>query len=223
MRCRPSWAPPSGARGERGPPSCCSRSRCWPCSAGRGVQWSGDRGSSCRAAAVSLGLLRTVGLVAHATEGDLGGVGAIADLVHLIGVATWMGGLVFLVAVVLPRRRVAELRRVVPAFSRLAFVATIGIVVAGTVMAWDLAGSFGSLGNTEWGRLLLLKVALFAVVLTAAQLSKRWVYDRLGVAVALRGHAALLRPLVVSVAAETLLAAAVLGVAAALVTTSPGT
>jgi putative copper export protein len=174
------------------------------------------------AAAVGLALLRTLGLVAHATEGDLGAVGGIADLVHLVGVAAWVGGLVLLATVVLPRRRVDELRRVIPAYSRLAFVAIIAIVVAGTVMAWDLAGSFGALRTTEWGRLLLLKIALFAVVLVAAQLSKRWVLDRLGLALALRGHLVLVRPFVVSVAAETLLAAAVLGVASALVTTSPG-
>ena len=95
-------------------------------------------------------------------------------------------------------------------------------MLAGTVMAWDLAGSFRALGATEWGRLLVVKVVLFAVVLITAQLSKRWVLDRLGVAVALRGHLTLVRPFVLSVAAETVLAASTLAVASLLVTTSPG-
>ena len=173
-------------------------------------------------AAVVVGVLRTMGLVSHATEGDMGVVGSVADLVHLLGVVTWLGGLVVLVAVVLPRRSASELARVVPAFSRLAFGSIIAIVAGGTVMAWDLAGSFGALGSTEWGRLLLTKVVLFAVVLVAAQLSKRWVLDRLGLAVALRGHLTLVRPFVLTVAAETVLAASTLGVASLLVTTSPG-
>ena len=173
-------------------------------------------------AAIGLALLRTLGLVAHASEGDLHAVGAVADLVHLCGVATWMGGLVFMVAVVLPRRRTAELRRIVPAFSRLALASVLAIVVAGSVMAWDLAGSLHALSSTEWGRLLVVKVSLFVVVVVAAQLSKRWVEDRLGMAVALRGHLVLVRPFVMSVAVETLLAASVLGVASALVTKSPG-
>jgi putative copper export protein/methionine-rich copper-binding protein CopC len=174
------------------------------------------------AAAVGLALLRTLGLVAHASEGDLGAIGGVADLIHLLGVVAWVGGLVVLAAVVLPRRQVEELRVVVPAYSRLALVSISAIVLAGTVMAWDLAGSFEDLRTTEWGRLLLLKIGLFVVVLVAAQLSKRWVLDRLGLAVALRGHLVLVRPFVLSVAAETLLAASVLGVASLLVTTSPG-
>jgi putative copper export protein/methionine-rich copper-binding protein CopC len=174
------------------------------------------------AAAVAVGLLRTPGFVAHASEGHLGVLGSMADLAHLLGVAVWMGGLVFLVAVVLPRRRTAELRTVVPAFSRLAAVAIVAIVAGGSVMAWQLAGSWRALDSTEWGRLLLLKVGLFTAILVIARLSKRWVDERLGLTLALRGHLLLVRPFVLSVAAEAVLAASVLGVASLLVTTSPG-
>jgi putative copper export protein len=174
------------------------------------------------AAAVAVGLLRTPGFVAHASEGHLGVLGSMADLAHLVGVAVWMGGLVFLVAVVLPRRRTAELRTVIPAFSRLAAIAVVVIVVGGSVMTWQLAGSWHALDATEWGRLLLLKVGLFTTILVIARLSKRWVDERLGLTVALRGHLLLVRPFVVSVAAEAVLAASVLGVASVLVTTSPG-
>jgi copper transport protein len=174
------------------------------------------------AGAVAVGLLRTPGFVAHASEGHLGMVGSVADLAHLLGVAVWMGGLVFLVAVVLPRRRTAELRTVVPAFSRLAAGAIVAIVLGGSVMTWQLAGSWHALDGTEWGRLLLLKVGLFTAILVIARISKRWVDERLGLTVALRGHLLLVRPFVLSVAAEAVLAASVLGVASVLVTTSPG-
>ena len=174
------------------------------------------------AAAVGIGLLRTPGFVAHSSEGDMGAVGSIADLLHLLGVAVWLGGLVMLVAAVLPRRRSAELADVVPRFSRVALVAIFVTIAGGAVMTWDIAGSLASLTSTDWGHLLLAKVGVFASILVAASVSKRWVDDRLRIAVALRGHASIVRPFLLSVAAEAVLAATAIGIASALVATSPG-
>ncbi|GAB3884710.1 hypothetical protein GCM10029964_046150 [Kibdelosporangium lantanae] len=75
--------------------------------------------------------------------------------------------------------------------------------------------------TTGYGRLLLVKLALFAVVLGAAQLSKRWVSRRLDFAVVLRGDSATVRPFVYSVAVETVLVIAVLVAASLLVTANP--
>ncbi|MFD9219176.1 copper resistance protein CopC [Streptomyces sp. NPDC060064] len=60
------------------------------------------------AAVVCLGLLRTVGMSGHGTEGTHPGWGAVADLVHLLGISLWIGGLVLLLTGVLPRRRPAR-------------------------------------------------------------------------------------------------------------------
>ena len=173
------------------------------------------------ASAVGVGLLRTPGFVSHASEGNISAIGSVADLLHLIGVAAWLGGLVMLVAVVLPRRRVAELAEVVPRYSRLAFASIATVVVAGAVMSWELVGSFTSFADTQFGHVLALKLLLFVFVLGAALSSKRWVDQRLSVAVTFRGHASLVRPFVVSVATEAVLATGILAVASVLVATSP--
>ena len=174
------------------------------------------------AATVGVALLRTPGFVSHASEGHMAVAGTVADLVHLTGVAIWLGGLVLLLTVVLPRRRPAELASVVPRFSTLAMASVLAIVGGGAVLSWELVGGFAPLVDTNFGRVLLVKLVVFGAVIVAAGASKRWVDDRLGVTVALRGHPTLVRPFVYSVAAETLLAASVVAVASVLVTTSPG-
>jgi putative copper export protein len=175
------------------------------------------------ALAVALGLLRTFGLAGHSTEGSRSVVGAVADLLHVAAVATWIGGLVMLAAVVLPRRRVDELAAVVPRFSSVAKVAVGTAVAAGAVLTWAITGGLDGLLHTHYGRVLLLKATLLGAALVAAHFSKRWVDDRLRLAVVLRGDPVTVRPFVVSVAAEVVFAVAVLGVASVLVTTSPGT
>jgi len=175
------------------------------------------------AAAVALGLLRTPGLVAHSSEGRMAWLGSIADMAHLVGVAVWLGGLVLLCAVVLPRRRPDELRRVVPRFSTLAGAAIAVIVVAGSVLSWQLVGSFGALTSTRFGHVLLLKLVLVAGIGGAALFSHRWSAGRLDLALARAEPAgATIRPFVISVATEVTLAVAVLTVASVLVATSPG-
>lgn len=174
------------------------------------------------AGAVALGLLRTAGLTGHAVDVPDKTVAEIAALVHLAGVCAWFGGLVFLLLGVLPRRRPDELAAVTPKYSRLAMISVIVIVLAGTVLALQLLPSLDVLLTTGYGRLLLIKLAVFAVILGAAQLSKRWVKRRLDFAVVLRGDSATVRPFVYSVAAETVLVVAVLVAASLLVTANPG-
>ncbi|NUP52743.1 MAG: copper resistance protein CopC/CopD [Catenulispora sp.] len=172
-------------------------------------------------AAVGFGLLRTTSLPGHDdTAHPL--AGAIADTVHLTGVALWFGGLTVLLIGVLPRRRPEELAVVVSRYSNLALVSVTAIIAAGLVLAWHLVGSLHGLLGTSYGHLLLLKAGIVAAVLMLAQHSKAWVRHRLDVAVLLDGDRATVRPFVYSVAAETGLALAILVVAGVLVTSSPG-
>ncbi|MFF7164442.1 copper resistance CopC/CopD family protein [Streptomyces sp. NPDC008086] len=171
---------------------------------------------------VCLGLLRATGMAGHNSEGGEPTWGAIADLVHLLGVALWIGGLAMLALAVLPRRRPGELAAVVPGYSRLAAVSVAGIVAAGLVLAWQVVGSYDALLHTSYGHLLLAKTAVLGVVLLAALASRQWVRTRLDVAVLLRGDAATVRPFGYSVAAETGLVLVVLAVTSLLVTTNPG-
>ena len=175
------------------------------------------------AAAVGVGLLRTPGLVGHAQEGRLGWLGSVAALVHLLGVAIWLGGLVVLCAVVLPRRRAEELVGVVTRFSSLAAWAVGAVVAGGSFMSWQLVGGFHGLVATRYGHVLLVKLLAVAGILVAARFSKSWVDHRLDTAAAVvPGGAVTVRPFAVSVAVEASLALFALAAASVLVGTSPG-
>ena len=174
------------------------------------------------ALAVGVGLLRTTGMTGHNSEGSHPGWGEVADLVHLLGVSLWLGGLTLLLIGVLPRRRPEELSAVVSGYSTLAAVSVAAIVAAGAVLTWQVVGSFDALFHTGYGRLLLLKLAVLALVLLIAQRSRGWVRTRLDIAVLLRGDRATVRPFVHSVAAETGLVLVVLAATSLLVTSAPG-
>ncbi|MFD5318521.1 copper resistance D family protein [Streptomyces sp. NPDC127098] len=174
------------------------------------------------AAAVALGLLRATGMYGHPAEGPDPTLGQLADLLHLLGVSLWIGGLGLLLVAVLPRRSPEELARVVPAYSRLAAGSVAVIALAGLVLAWQVVGTVDALLGTSYGRLLVAKVALVGAVLLAALFSRRWVLRRLDTAVRLGGDAATVRPFVYSVAAETALVLAVLAATSVLVTSTPG-
>ncbi|MEU6353223.1 copper resistance protein CopC [Streptomyces sp. NPDC047072] len=174
------------------------------------------------ALAVSFGLLRTTGMTGHNSEGSEPTWGAVADFVHLLGAALWIGGLAMLALAVLPRRRAAELAAVVPGYSKLAAVSVTGIVGAGLVLAWQVVGSYDALLHTSYGHLLLVKTAVLGGVLVAAYASRQWVRTRLDLAVLLRGDAATVRPFGYSVAVETGLVLVVLAVTSLLVTADPG-
>ncbi|CAM5545821.1 copper resistance CopC/CopD family protein [Streptomyces purpurascens] len=174
------------------------------------------------ALAVGLGLLRTTGMTGHNAEGTHPGWGEVADLVHLLGVSLWLGGLTLLLLGVLPRRRPEELSATVSGYSVLAGVSVAAIALAGAVLTWQVVGSFDALVGTGYGRLLLIKLAVLAAVLLIAQRSRGWVRTRLDIAVLLRGDRATLRPFVYSVAAETGLVLVVLAATSLLVTSAPG-
>ncbi|WP_222854104.1 copper resistance D family protein [Fodinicola acaciae] len=173
------------------------------------------------ALAVAFGLLRATGMSGHSNETAEAGLSIVADFLHLAGVSAWLGGLTVLSVGLLPRRRADEIGDVAPKFSRFAMVSVLAIVASGLIMAWQIVGSVGALVGTAYGHLLLTKLAVFALVLLAAMMSKHWVENRLS-AVISRHASAAVRPFVLSVGAETVLAVAVLVAASVLVTASPG-
>jgi putative copper export protein len=157
-------------------------------------------------AAVGVAAIRAVALAGHAQSGRAAWAGSIAIFVHLLGLALWLGGLAFLATCVLPRRQGDELSEIVPRFSMMAMLSVTGIVGAGAFLLWQQVGSPGALFSTGYGRLLLLKFGIFGLIMAAAQRSRRWVQNRLEVAVARGGSLAAVRPFVVSVGSETALA-----------------
>jgi putative copper export protein len=164
------------------------------------------------ATAISLGLLETIVVAGH--EGRATGVDATARLVHTIGLSVWLGGLLMLFVVVLPRRRSEELNAVLPRFSMLATGAVIVLVLAGILLSIDLVGAAGALPGTTYGRILLTKLAAVAVLLGAATRSRAEVRHRL------RG-AASAAPIATWVGIELALVAVVFVLTALLVSHAP--
>jgi copper transport protein len=90
-----------------------------------------------------------------------------ADIAHLVGAATWLGGVVML-AVVLRRRQQERRDRdaalVGARFSVIAAASLAVVGVAGTLLAIVMLDRPAQLWETDWGLALLAKVAVVAVV-----------------------------------------------------------
>jgi putative copper export protein/methionine-rich copper-binding protein CopC len=133
-------------------------------------QWSSA------AAAVAVGLFETISLAGH----DGGDAMSVASrFVHALGVSLWLGGLVMLVVVVLPRRRPDELAEVLPRFSRLATGAVGLVLLGGLALAVQLVGVGNALPTTTYGRALAVKLAVVAGLLLAAARARHHVRHRL--------------------------------------------
>jgi copper transport protein len=127
---------------------------------------------------VGAGIAVTPGIAGHASTGIQTGLAIPADLVHVAGMACWLGGLVMLCVAVLPRRDVVELRRVLPRYSALALGAIVALVVSGAYQAWRQVGSIDELKSTDYGRLLIAKLVAFAALIVAAAFSREVVNRR---------------------------------------------
>ena len=171
------------------------------------------------ASAIAVGLFETVVLLGH--NGNGGSIAEGARLVHTIGVSIWMGGLLMLFAVVLPRRRSDELVAVLPRFSTLATIAVGSVLVAGVLLAIDLVGAAEALPTTSYGRILLLKLVVVAVLLLVASRSRDTVRRRLANATTTRGRIALAGPVATWVGIELGLMTVVFGLTALLVAHAP--
>ncbi|SDY94695.1 copper transport protein [Micromonospora pattaloongensis] len=174
------------------------------------------RGDCGRARAALLTALAATGaatwpLAGHAAAAPLRAVNVIADAVHVLAMAAWLGGLVMLAAFLLRQAHPRVLARLLPVWSRWAALAVCWLVLTGGVRALLELGSLRALTGTDYGRLLAIKVGVLALVLGAAAYARR---------LAQRG--ARTRPLRRTVLAELAGAALVLGLSAVLVQTPPG-
>ncbi|MFD5484499.1 copper resistance CopC/CopD family protein [Streptomyces virginiae] len=123
-------------------------------------------------AVVAGGIAATWALSEHASTGIQPGLAMPADILHMLAVATWLGGLS---ALLVALHKVPGIERsAVRRFSGVAFVSVGVLAVTGVYQAWRQTGSWSALTGTEYGRLLLLKVALVAVLLGVAYMSRKW-------------------------------------------------
>lgn len=174
------------------------------------------RGAALVLSAIALGIQP---FLAHAGQmaGGLGATLVGAELVHLAAAGMWLGGLVplLLCLMALPRPpAVRMLRR----FTTVGLAAVLAIAASGVLQAWVLAGGPAGIIGTAYGRIVLLKVALFALALVFATLNGLVLTGRL----ARPGPTGARRALQRSVSMEVALGCAIVLVAGWLASTAPG-
>jgi len=139
------------------------------------------------ALAMSLGLTAALAWTGHAgsTAGEMGILHLTADTLHLLAAAIWIGGLVSLVLLLSVSRRdqtlagVSFARDATQRFSTMGIAIVVVVLATGIINAWILVGSWHALIVTGYGRLLMLKVVLFAVMLLIAAANRFWLMPRL--------------------------------------------
>jgi putative copper export protein len=133
------------------------------------------------------GLLGALAWAGHGAD-DTGADGIFhlgADIVHLLAAGAWIGGLVPLV--LLFNRVIAEpgadgmvtARRAAQRFSGLGIAAVGALLASGIINAAYLVGSLAGFFGTNYGRLLLLKIALFALLIGIATFNREVLTPRL--------------------------------------------
>ncbi|MEU6374014.1 copper resistance protein CopC [Streptomyces sp. NPDC046909] len=130
------------------------------------------RSSYALGVALALGLALTWAAGEHASAGIQVPVAMAASVLHVLAMAVWLGGLTALV-VTLYRAAVVD-PATVTRFSRLAFASVTVLVVTGVYQSWRGLGSWDALSGTTYGRLLVAKLIVVVVLLTAAGFSRLW-------------------------------------------------
>ncbi len=177
--------------------------------------------------ASALGLIAAIAWTGHAGSGvgELGSLQLAADVLHLIAAAAWLGSLVSLVLLLAAARRHdapawdAVARDATRRFSTLGIVSVGVILATGVVNSWILVGSPQALTVTEYGRLLMLKVALFAAMLLIAGVNRFWLTPQLALRSAIEPRA--LRRLARNSMIEIALGLAIFAIVGALGTMHP--
>lgn len=115
-------------------------------------------------------------LISHASAQTAGRTTAIAaDAIHLFAASLWIGGLFLLAFVLFPtlKGKTAEQRRsvltvAIPRFSVLGLISWAALGLTGFYAGWLQVGNLEALRSTDYGRFLLIKLGLLAVVLVLA-------------------------------------------------------
>ena len=150
-------------------------------------------------------LAATWSVAGHAGTGSQVALALPADIVHLVAMATWLGGLTMLVTIVLRRPRppapkaaktapktarpavkdgdrpmaATDAAAAVVRFSPLALGCVVTIVVTGSYMAWRDVGALGAFTATTYGLLVLLKIAGLCLLIGLGYLARRRISDGL--------------------------------------------
>ena len=144
------------------------------CRSSGGLRWL--------AVALALGFAGSLAWTGHSGAGDglEGDVQVAADALHLIAACAWVGGLAPLAYVFVLASQPAngfaptEVADVTRRFSTLGIVSVATLLVTGLINTWFLVGSVSILVGSTYGTLLMIKVALFLVMVGIAAINRTW-------------------------------------------------
>lgn len=132
------------------------------------------RGGIVVVGALGLGVLGVVAAGGHAISGDAIVLGFASTLVHLAAMSIWFGGLA--VVLFVPPRD--EFWVTVTRFSPWALGSIVALAASGAANAWRQLGSLDGLTDSSYGRWLVIKLVLVALVVGVAAFSRRIVHTR---------------------------------------------
>ncbi|ULR51854.1 copper resistance CopC/CopD family protein [Streptomyces deccanensis] len=124
---------------------------------------------------VAAGLAASWAMAEHASTGIQTGLSMPLDVLHLLAVAAWLGGLATLLVALFRAPVDAQIETgAVRRFSRVAFGSVLVLTATGIYQSWRQVGSWSALTGTSYGQLLLVKIGLVAVLVGIAWISRRW-------------------------------------------------
>lgn len=197
---------------------------------------TGSRSTRCNRPSTSLGLAVAAAFLAvtpalggHATTQHPVALLAPLDVIHVVAMSAWIGGLIALVVAVPaatralePADRTALLSGTLSRFSAVALASVAALIASGTAQSIVHLRSFGDLVDTAFGRAVLIKIMILVALVGLGALNRQRSLPRLrAAAVSGATPGAVGRVLRTTLRIEVALVIVVLGVTAALVSYPP--
>jgi copper transport protein len=185
----------------------------------------GGRGPAALMGVLGVAALTLLAAQGHASEAPLAPLSIAFDATHLTAVSVWLGGLLWLAAVLLRAPRAlpatggALASIALARFSRVALWSVVAIAVTGLVRATGELSSPAQVLTTGYGQSLMLKSSLLAPILVLARRNRRAIA---AIAAGRTPTPARLRTVARAVQAELAIAMSIVVVAAVLVAQIPG-
>jgi len=114
----------------------------------------------------------------HSRSQRLPQVGVPADVIHVLAISAWLGGLAVVLAVVIPSVKPDQ---ALPAFLRFGYAAERAvpiIIITGLVQSFRLHQSVGSLLTSDHGLLLLAKTGVVLAMLSLGNRNRKVLVNR---------------------------------------------
>ena len=114
----------------------------------------------------------------HSRSQRLPQIGIPADVIHVLAISAWLGGLAIVLVVVIPAVKPDE---ALPAFLRFGYAAERAvpiIIVTGLVQSFRLHQSVGSLLTSNHGLLLLTKIGVVLAMLSLGNRNRKVLINR---------------------------------------------